>query len=40
LYSEAEENLKVTKNKMKEVYNDLSTLAPEAQKLLQRCVEN
>jgi len=40
LYSEAEENLKLTKNKMKEVYNDLSTLAPEAQKLLQRCVEN
>lgn len=40
LYSEAEEDLKVAKNKMKEVYNDLGTLAPEAQRLLQRCVEN
>lgn len=40
MYLEAEENLKTTKNKMKAVYHDMSSLAPEAQKLLQRCTEN
>jgi hypothetical protein len=40
LFQEAEANLKSTKDKLRAVYNDMSSLAPEAQKLLQRCAEN
>ncbi len=40
LFQEAEANLKSTKDKLRAVYNDMGSLAPEAQKLLQRCAEN
>lgn len=40
LFQGAEEALKATKDKMKAVYHDLSSISPDAQKLLQRCAEN
>ncbi|TFJ86496.1 hypothetical protein NSK_002153 [Nannochloropsis salina CCMP1776] len=40
LLRDAEESLKATKDKMRAVYHDMSSLAPEAQRLLQRCTEN
>ena len=40
LFQGAEGTLKATKDKMKAVYHDLSSISPDAQKLLQRCAEN
>lgn len=40
LFQGAEETLTATKNAMKSVYHDLSSISPDAQKLLQRCAEN